>query len=262
MPAPTEIRGLDSLEDIAMLALEFGRLLMEAGASGRCVEEIAMQVASGLGAIRIDVRVGYASLSITVGIGMDGITRMCKVGSLGVNQSFYHGLRELASRIEQGNFTAAEGRAELNHLLHVSERHPYWVVALAVGVACAAFGRLLNVDWPAVGPIFVASAFGQMVRRQLALRHINVFISAAVVAFLGSVLSGLGARWAGSQTMARDMVVPVLLLVPGVPSFNAQLDILEGRPTLGSARAVWVAVMLVFMTVGVWLAQGVLGEGR
>jgi uncharacterized membrane protein YjjP (DUF1212 family) len=33
------------------------------------------------------------------------------------------------------------------------------------------------------------------------------------------------------------MIAPVLLLVPGVPAFNAQYDILEGRPTLGSARA-------------------------
>lgn len=58
------------------------------------------------------------------------------------------------------------------------------------------------------------------------------------------------------------MTVPVLLLVPGVPSLNAQNDILGGRPTLGSARAVWVAVILMFITAGVWFAQGLLGEGR
>jgi len=54
----------------------------------------------------------------------------------------------------------------------------------------------------------------------------------------------------------------VLLLVPGVPSLNALNDILEGRPTLGSARAVWVAMILVFLTAGVWFAQGLIGEGR
>lgn len=101
-----------------------------------------------------------------------------------------------------------------------------------------------------------------MVRRQLALRNVNVFICATVVAFLGSTSCGFGAQWAGSHTVATDMTVAVLLLVPGVPSLNAQNDILEGRPTLGSARAVWVAVMLVFITAGVWLAQGLPGEGR
>jgi uncharacterized membrane protein YjjB (DUF3815 family) len=56
------------------------------------------------------------------------------------------------------------------------------------------------------------------------------------------------------------MVAAVLLLVPGVPSLNAQNDILENHPTLGSARAVWVAVTLVFLAAGVWLSEMFLGE--
>lgn len=245
-----------------MLALEFGWLLMEAGASARDVEEITTQVATGLGADRTELRVGYASLAITIGIGPDGITRMRKVGPLGVNQSLDYALRGAAARIERGGFTVAEARAELDRLVRATPRHADWVVAVAVGVACAAFGRLLGVDWAGVAPIFAGSTLAQMMRRQLALRKFNVFVSATVVAFLGSALCGLGGRWTGSTTVALDMTVPVLLLVPGVPSLNAQNDILEGRPTLGSARAVWVAVILVFITAGVWLAQGLLGEGH
>jgi uncharacterized membrane protein YjjP (DUF1212 family) len=252
----------ESLEEIAMLALEFGRLLMEAGASARSVEDVTSQVALGLGAERMDLRVGYASLAITIGIGSEGITRMRKVGPLGVNQSIDHALRTTAARIEEGGFTVAEARAELDHLVRASPRHADWIVAVAVGVACAAFGRLLGVDWAGIGPIFAGAALGQAVRRQLALHKVNVFVAATVVAFLSSTLCALGARWAGSTTVATDMTVAVLLLVPGVPSLNAQNDILEGRPTLGSARAVWVAVILVFITAGVWLAQGLLGEAR
>jgi uncharacterized membrane protein YjjP (DUF1212 family) len=250
------------LEEIAMLALEFGRVLMEAGASARHVDEMAAQVAVGLGAERADLRVGYASLVITIGVGPDGVTRIRNVGLLGVNESLYRELSAAAARIGRGGFTVAEARKELEHLLRDSHRHPDLVVAVAVGVACAAFGRLLGVDWEGVGPIFVASALGQIVRRQLALQRVNIFISAAVVAFLGSALCGFAGRWAGSHTLATDIIAPVLLLVPGVPAFNAQYDILEGRPTLGSARAIWVVVMVVFMTVGVWFAQGLLGEGH
>jgi uncharacterized membrane protein YjjB (DUF3815 family) len=47
-----------------------------------------------------------------------------------------------------------------------------------------------------------------------------------------------------------------------VPSINAQNDILEGRPTMGSARAVSVLVTLVFLTAGLWLGQMLLGEWR
>ena len=266
MLRPSQTRETESLEDVALLALDFGRLLMEAGASARHVDETTARVAVGLGAERVELSVGYASLVITVGTGVItvvngsyGVTRMCKVGPLGVNESLFRAVNALAGRIGQGDLSTAEARTELTNLLQNSVRHSDWVVAVAVGVACAAFGRLLGVDWAGVGPIFVAATVAQRVRRQLALYHVNVFISAMVVAFLGSGLCALGARWLGSQTLPKDMIAPVLLLVPGVPAFNAQYDTLEGHPALGSARAVWVMVMLVFMALGVWLAQGLLG---
>jgi uncharacterized membrane protein YjjP (DUF1212 family) len=252
----------ESAEQIANIALEFGRLLMETGASARNVDEITAQVAAGLGAEHVDVRVGYASLAITISLAPYSITRIRKVGPLGVNQRLYHALRVTAAQIEAGGFTVAQARKEMDRLLRATPRHPDWVVAIAVGVACAAFGRLLDVDWAGVGPILVAAALGQIVRRQLAVHKFNVFFSTAMVAFLASTLCGILARLAGSQTVAKDMIGPVLLLVPGIPAFNAQFDILEGRPSLGSARAVWVTLILAFMTLGVWMARGLLGEGR
>ncbi len=256
---PVENRGRESLKEIAALALEFGRLVMEAGSSVRHVDEIAERVAVGLGAERFDLRVGYGSLAITISIGTDEVTRIRRVGPLGVNESLHRELSMAAARIGHGGFTIPEARAELTRLLHNSSRYPDWVVAVGVGIACAAFGRLLGVDWAGVGPIFVTSALGQTIRRQLALHNVNVFISAAAVAFLGSLLCQLGAQCAGSHFVATDMIATVLLLVPGVPAFNAQYDLLDGRPALGAARALWAIVVLVFMTAGVWLAQSLFG---
>lgn len=258
LPA-VELKAALPLEPIAMVALDAGRMSMEAGASAQNVDDIVARVARGLGAERVDLRIGYASLAITIGIGDNGITRMRKVGHLGVNQRVEQALQELAGRIEQGELTEAEARAGLERVAK-TPRHSSVAMAVAVGFACAAFGRLLGADWLATGPIFVASALGQYVRRDLLTRHVNVFIAAAVVAFLSSLLGGLGARWAGSETVATAMIASILLLVPGVPSLNAQNDILEGRPTLGSARAVWVAVLLIFVTAGLWLGQVVLAE--
>jgi uncharacterized membrane protein YjjP (DUF1212 family) len=258
-----EVSGKNlSLEEIAMLAMEFGRLLMECGASAQIVDEYVVRVARGLGAERVDLRIGYASLAITVGIGGEGITRMRKVGALGVNQRLDQALRVLGRRLEAGEIPAGATRAELERLVRETPRHPGWFVDLAVGLACASFGRLLGADWPAFGPIFAAAATGQFLRRQLLARQVNVFITATLVAFTSAVLGGLASRWAGSVTVDAAMTAAVLLLVPGVPSLNAQYDILDGRPTLGSARAVWVVVTLIFLTAGVWLGQMLLGEGR
>ena len=63
----------------------------------------------------------------------------------------------------------------------------------------------------------------------------------------------------GSGTINLAMMASILLLVPGVPSTNAQTDIMDGYPTMGSARAVWVLMIMVFAAVGVWFAETLLG---
>ncbi len=55
------------------------------------------------------------------------------------------------------------------------------------------------------------------------------------------------------------MMASILLLVPGVPATNAQTDIMDGFPTVGSARAVWVVMVMVFASAGFWLARALLG---
>ena len=238
-----------------MAALDAGRMLMEAGASAKAVEGIVEKVARSLGADRVDLRVGYASLAITIGIGQSGITRMRKVGHLGVNQRVDQELWHLAERISRDQLTTEQTRAELLRLPKTTPRHSAWVMALAVGLACAAFGRLLGVDWQGTGPVFIAAAIGQVVRRELLTRHVNVFVCATLVSFLSSLLGGLGARWTGSETIPTAMIASILLLVPGIPSVNAQNDILEGHPTLGSARAITVGVVLIFAATGLWFGQ-------
>ncbi len=256
---PEENGPAPALEPIAMAALDAGRMLMEAGARASSIDAIVATFARGLGADRVDLRVGYASLAITIGIGLNGITRMREVGHLGVNQRLDQALWQLAERVKRGELTTEETRAELDRLAAKTPRHSTWIMAVAVGLACAAFGRLLKVDWLGTGPVFVAAAIGQLVRRDLLGRQVNVFICATVVSFITALIGGLGAHWAGSETVTTAMIASILLLVPGIPSVNALSDILEGHPTLGSARAVTVAVILIFVAAGLWFAQGLVG---
>ena len=49
-----------ALEPIAMVALDAGRMLMEAGANADSIDAIVAKFARGLGAERVDLRIGYA----------------------------------------------------------------------------------------------------------------------------------------------------------------------------------------------------------
>ena len=255
---PVILRHRD-LEKIANTALRVGRVLMECGGRVSVVREGMRLTAQGLGAEVVGERVGYASLTLTVGSGEETITRMIDVGPHGVNYQLDVAVRRYATQVAQQGGTPQEVNETIDRLARETRRHPVWLVAPATGLACAAFGRLLGVDWPAFLPVFLAGALGQWVRVKLRVRGTNACLIAAVVAFVAGVVGGSGARAAGSASAEMALIASTLLLVPGVPATNAQTDIMEGFPTVGSARAVSVAMIMVFATVGIWGAEAVLG---
>lgn len=256
-PDDTVLRHRD-LEKIANVALRVARVLMECGARVRVVQDGMALVTAGLGAEMLGARVGYASLAVTVGAGDETITRMIRVGRHGVNHRLGSAVRRLAVDVSTSGGTPTEVHTELDRLIRETPHHSQWLVAPATGLACAAFGRLLGVDWLAFLPILVGGTIGQWARWQLLHRGTNPCVMAAIVAFVAGTIGGWGAKLLGSGSVEMALMASVLLLVPGVPATNAQTDIMEGFPTVGSARAVWVAMIMIFATTGIWGAQAIL----
>ena len=98
---PDDTGSSVALEPVAMVALDAGRMLMEAGASAHNVDEIVDTVARGLGAERVDLRIGYASLAITIGIGESaspGCVRWANRGEPAAGP----GVARLADRVAEG----------------------------------------------------------------------------------------------------------------------------------------------------------------
>ena len=248
----------EHLEKATMVGLNVGRVLLESGAKARVVSQGATMVAKGLGAEDVSIRSGFASLAMTVRHGPKTITRMMGVGPHGVNMRLNFSVRRLCSRVNRGGMSADEAEKQLAALSATTPRHNWLLVCVAVGFACSAFGRLLGIDWIAYWPVWIGAAIGQGLRHQLVQRGVNGFVVAAIVAFTAAFASGSGALFLNSATVETAMFSAVLLLVPGVPAVNAQTDIMEGRPTLGSARAIHVFMILVFVTVGIWFAQAAL----
>lgn len=246
------------LEQIANAALHLGRLMMECGARIGVVREGIRLVALGLGAESVGVRCGYASIAATVGIGSITVTRMTEVGRHGVDHRLDLVLRRFALELRETGGTAAGLQADLHRLVRETPHHSPWFVALATGLACAAFGRLLGMDWAGFAPVLLAGAVGQLGRRMLLRRGMNHYVMAAIVAFLAGSIGGWGAEILGSGSSEIALTASTLLLVPGVPATNAQMDIMEGYPTVGSARAVAVAMIMVFATAGIWCADALM----
>lgn len=248
------------LEPIALVALEAGQKLLSTGAKAQVVRQGMAMIAQGLGADRVDIRVGFASIELTVCSGARTITRMLGVGAHGVNMRLNHKLRKVCVRVGQGGMTCEETVNALHDAVADTPRYHPLIVCLAAGIACAAFGELLGIDTQAFLPVLVAGTLGQWIRLRLRHYEVNSFVMTAVVSFASSALAGLIAPELGSTTVAIAMSAAVLMLVPGVPAINSQTDIMEGFPTLGSARAVSVAMVLIFITVGVGSTRLLMGN--
>ena len=254
-PDPGQIRH-HTLERIAHAALQVGAMLTQSGASVSTAHEAARMIVAGFGVEVLGLRSGYTSLEITVGDRPrhhhpDDQHRSARREP----PAGFRGARPGGAGLAAAACRRRRSRPNWPGCRRDTPRHPPWLVAIATGAACAAFGRLLGADWPAFLPMLAAAGIGQAIRHWLIGRQVNVFVIAAIIGCVAATLGGLGARLAGSHTIELAMMASILLLVPGVPSTNAQTDIMDGYPTMGSARAVWVIMVMVFAVTGLWVAE-------
>ncbi len=125
------------LEPIALAALEAGQMLLSTGAKISIVRQGMSMIAHDLGADRVEIRVGFASIELTVGSPERTITRMLGVGDHGVNMRLNHKLRELCVKVSKGDMNCEETVKALRDTAKETPRfHPLFV-CFAAGIACA-----------------------------------------------------------------------------------------------------------------------------
>jgi len=243
------------LPQVARLCLSAGRLMLLTGANGRMVHEAIADIAHALGCDTVEVFCQHAAILVTIHRGSQSFIQMHKAPEHGVNlrrtQAVQHIIRELAA----GNLDCAQAQAAIDRVPETTAAYPVWFVCICTGLACTAFGRLLGADWQSFLPILIASTGSQWLRHKLLHARHNIFVVAGVISFVSATIAGLGARLCASTHASIATVAAVLLLVPGVAVLNAQVDILEGKPNLAAARALRVLYLLMFMALGLALAQ-------
>jgi uncharacterized membrane protein YjjP (DUF1212 family) len=258
------------LADVARLGLSAGRILLESGANGRIVHEAVADIAAGLRCDSAEVICQHAAVLVMIRRGGDHCMQMGKAGEHGVNLRRAQAVRRIIRRVHNRELACAPAQAEMDRIPATVAKYPVWFVCLSTGLACGAFGRLIacsafdklhgrdwSADWAFFLPTVAGAAIGQFTRHTLFHRGHNIFLTAGVVSFVSAFLAGIGARLVGSASASLAMVAAVLLLVPGVAVLNAQVDVLESKPNLAAARALRVLYLLLFMALGLALAQGI-----
>jgi len=243
------------LPGIAFLALTVGRMMLEWGANARIVHEAISSVALGLGCDSAEALCQHAAIIVMLRRGEEGCSQMGKVGEHVVNLRRMQNLQEIVRKVSDGGLTCGEAQSAVEQIPKKTAHYPVWFVCLATGLACSAFGRLFKSDWVSFLPTLIGAGAGQYVRHSLFHKKYNIFLTAGTVSFLSAMIAGFGARAFGGAHLQLAMVAAVLLLVPGIPVLNAQIDVIEGKPNLAAARSLRITFLLLFMTLGLSLAQ-------
>jgi uncharacterized membrane protein YjjP (DUF1212 family) len=251
--------GIPSLEDIARLCLAVGRMLMEWGANAGTVQGAVVSTAKALGCTAVEVYCQHSAIIVMLRRGEATITHMGKVGLHGINLRRGDAVNAVVDEVVAGRLDCESACQALKKIPHVTPGYPVWVACLFTGLACSAFGRLLNMEWISFIPVLIGAGVGQFLRHHMLMKKNNFFLMVASVGFTAAFIAGLGGRLLGDKHLEITTVAATLLLVPGPAMLNAQVDAIDGMPNLAVGRVFRVMFILLFMTLGLILAQKLIG---
>jgi uncharacterized membrane protein YjjP (DUF1212 family) len=248
-----------SIEDVAHLTLQVGRLLFENGADTAEVHESVVRFAAAFG-YEAHLMVSYEVLLLTLVAGGQFRTKVgYRVPAMNVNMAAIAGVSTLVGEVENGRRGMAEVRAELEDVEGRPPVYGRWIVVVALGLTAASLARLFGGDWPTFGIAWLAGSTGMWLRQELGRRGFNLFFIPFAAALVSGVIGGAAVLLGVSGTPALCLVAPGMIIVPGVPLVNGVQDMFKNHMTQGLARLGLGVLITLAIAFGLFVATVLTG---
>jgi uncharacterized membrane protein YjjP (DUF1212 family) len=128
---------------------------------------------------------------------------------------------------------------------------PTWLFTIAAAAGAAALSVIFGVQHLAALVLIVASAAaGAVLRRILSRYSTNTLLQPLCAALLAGIVGALAVRYQLSSSLRLVAVCPCMILVPGPHVLNGMMDLSAARVSLGAARLVYAAIVIVAICVG------------
>ncbi|HEU5080041.1 MAG TPA: threonine/serine exporter family protein [Opitutaceae bacterium] len=245
----------DSLRTINNLSLRSGLLLMQHGAESALVENVARRVGLALGADKVDIAIMANALVVTTSIGPESKTLVGRNVDQGINMNLLIDVQRVMLDLEASAIDLDGAARRLNELSIF--RYPRWMVAVAIGISCAAFARLANANAFDCAVTFVASTAAMAARQLLARLHFSPLVVFFAAAFVATSVAGQALVHGWGANPNTSMAASCLLLVPGVPLINSVSDMVKGYINTGISRGVFATLLAIATCGGIMLAMTV-----
>lgn len=251
----------ETLREVNELALWAGQMLLQHGAETERIERSVHRIGTALGCDWLDVLVSPNGVMVTTSSGGEFRTRLRRVVHIGVNMAVLDEISHLTHRIERGQLHLPDVRPELERISRMGSQYNRWLIALVVGLACAAFSQLAGGDTAAFFITLAASGTAMAARQEMTRRHFNLILTVAVTAFVAGLIASAGAVLRLTATPDDALASSVLLLVPGVPLINAAEDLIKGHMVTGIVRGLTGVLISLAIALGLLLAMRLMGAG-
>ena len=242
------------LRDIAAVVLKATRLLLENGAEARRAFETAQEIGRKF-AVGVDILITHRSVIVTIAGPDDTVTRIMRVGTLGVNEENIMRISRTLREMPESGGSTAVWNASLDCIENRRVNYPAWLVLIMASLACGGFCMLSGGDWRAFFACGVAAMIGFYIRGILVKHHFQPMLCIFSAAFISATVATFATRTMGSEAARAGIAASVLYLVPGVPMINAVADVVKGHLMTGLARAMTVLLTAIFVGAGLVLAM-------
>ena len=249
----------EALRDVIDLSLWAGQLLLQHGAESARIEETVHHLGTGLGADWMDILVSPNAIAATTISGGEFRTKIRRVVAIGVNMQIIAEVNDLSRKVSAGALDRFQVRAEMERIDKLPRQYNRWVIVGMVGLACAAFSRMLGGDWPVFFVTLAAASVAMWVRQELTRRYFNSLLVVVGTAFVAGVVASSASimKW-GAQPQTA-LAASVLLLVPGVALINCADDLIQGHLVVGIIRGITGGMVCLGIALGLLLAIRLMG---
>lgn len=243
-----------AIEQKFHLILLAGRLLLQNSAATGRVHQVVYQLAD-LFNWPVRLFVDYKVLTLTAQIGNHFISRFSRsVPAMNINMAVITRVYQVIETLQQGKITPEEAVEELERIDSGLPHYHQSLLILILGISSGSLARLFGADWLTFLIVGIATAVGVFLRQKLGKLRVNPFLISFLAAFVSGCIGGVAVRLGWSSTPELCLIVPSLMLVPGVHLINAILDLLENHITIGVARLGLSCVVLSSIAFGLLLA--------
>ncbi|WP_246777837.1 threonine/serine ThrE exporter family protein [Buchananella hordeovulneris] len=245
---PSDDLGPDRLMRQSAVVMRLGQLLQSCGAGSYRIKASMARVAAAVGLDRHEALVTLTEITTTSYAGDYFRTEVSEHRQVGTNAHRLDELGRLVARVRKGT-RVEEVEAELDRIAALAPLYPWWINALAAGLACAGFTYLNGGTWLECLVVVLATSVGQLLRRAMLerrLTHFAVWLAAGFTSatIYVTVVGALQAAQVIDTSHHAGVVSTILFLMPGFPLVTVMLDLLRHDFSSALSRAAYVLTVM------------------